>query len=269
LADRFELAQDFLASLKPGVGGEATPRVDLLDDQVTFQVGMTKLAGREAVVAKMAGPEADPIYRQVTWLKPERNGDAVQVVGLTPSGSPQGGVVLLLHVAADRIALIQQQAVPGAAPSPTELKLTPELKDLVDNALTTRHPILIVAVLENGQPILSYRGSTHVFGHRELALWSRHADGNFIRSIEKNPRVTLFYRDAATRTTLQFQGRARVVTDEPTRNRVYEGSPEPERNSDFARLGHAVVVELDRIEGGFNLAPGGRVLMVWGAGTIS
>jgi general stress protein 26 len=189
----------------------------------------------------------------------------VQVVGLTPPSSPQGGLVLLLHFEGDRIALIQQQAVPAAAPSPTELKVTPELKELVDNAFITRHPILIVAVMENGQPILSYRGSTHVFGDRELALWSRHADGNFIRAIEKNPRVTLFYRDAETRTTLQFQGRARVVTDEPTRSRVYEGCPEPERNSDFARLGHAVVVELDRIDGGFNLAPGGRVLMVRGA----
>ncbi len=262
MADRFELARAFLTSLKSRDGGEAAPRADLLDEQVTFQVGMTKLNGRDAVLAKLAGPEADPIYRQVTWSKLEANRDAVQVVGLLPPGSPQGGVLLLLHFTGDRIALIQQQAVAGAMPPPTELSLTPELKDLVNNALTSRHPILIVAVQENGQPVLSYRGSTHVYGDRELALWSRHADGNFIRSIQKNPRVNLFYRDADTRTALQFQGRAHVVTDEPTRSQVYEGSPENERNSDFARLGHAVIVDLDRVEGGLN---GGRVLMVRGA----
>jgi Pyridoxamine 5'-phosphate oxidase len=126
-----------------------------------------------------------------------------------------------------------------------------------------------VAVQENGQPTLSFRGSAHSLSDDQLAFWSRHTDGLFARSIARNPRVTLFYRDPESRTTLQFHGRAWVATDPATRQEVYEGAPEPERNSDFARLGLAIVVDLDRVEGSFSQAPGGRVLMVRGAGTTS
>jgi general stress protein 26 len=263
--DRFVVVQQFVESLKAVNGDAARPRVDLLAENVTFQGWLTKVEGRDAVVQHLAGPQADKVYRQVTWSSPRVNREAVQIDGLMPPGSPVGGVILLCYVADGAITLIQHQSIAGAPQQATELKLTPELMDLVNNALASRHPILAAVVLPNGQPILSYRGSAHAFSDTQLAFWARHSDGSSVTAIANNPRVTLLYRDPDTRTTLQFQGRARVVDDSALRDKIYEGAPEPERNADFARLGSAVLVDLDRVEGSFPGAPGGRVLMVRGA----
>jgi general stress protein 26 len=260
LADKFEVVQTFLGSLRAGDNGAAAG-AELLDEGAVFQFGMSKITGREAVLQRLAGPEADKNLQQAAWSAPKANREAVQVDGALAAGGPLAGVILLFHVTDGKIALIQQQSVPAAPPPPTELKISPELREVIDNALMTRHPILVTAVTGEGQPTLSYRGSVHVHGDTQLAFWSRHADGTFIRSIAKNPRVTLLYRDPDKRTMLQFHGRAHVPADAATQDRVYDESAEPERVADFARLGTAVVVDLHRIEGSFPGAPGGRVVM--------
>ena len=42
----------------------------------------------------------------------------------------------------------------------SDIKLSPELKALVNNALVTRHPMLMSYISDSGQPVLSFRGST-------------------------------------------------------------------------------------------------------------
>ena len=108
-------------------------------------------------------------------------------------------------------------------------------------------------------PILSFRGSVQVFGDDQLALWIRAADGNFLRAIRGNPRVALMYRDEGTKATYQFQGRARVTQDAAQRQQVFQRAPAAERGHDFAMLGAAVVVDLDRVEGYAGLGPQGQV----------
>ena len=184
-----------------------------------------------------------------------------------PDGAPRAGVVLTFKFEGDRIALVQQQNLPPR-PAPTSaLRLTPGLKQLIDNALVTRHPMLIAYTDESGQPVLSFRGSIQAFSDDQLALWVRNASGQMLRSLERNPKVATMYRDEDSKATYQFQGRARITTDEGERRRIYDASAAAEQAHDFALLGVAVIIDLDRIEGYAGLGQAGqivRVLMVRG-----
>jgi hypothetical protein len=97
----------------------------------------------------------------------------------------------------------------------------------------------------------------------------RNSDGVFLDSIGSNPKVALMYRDEEKKTTFQFQGRAKISTDEAARTRIYEKMAEAERNHDYARTGVALIIDLDRVEGWFGMSPDGpvnRVRMLRDAG---
>lgn len=236
--NKIELVARFLAS----------PGVELLTEDVFFQA-LARISGREAVLKHFAGNE---VYRKASWSPPQAEGARIKVTG--------GGLLLLFELAGGRIAAIRQQALFGAPPTPaTPVKLTEELKKLVDNALLTRHPMMVAYVDALGQPILSFRGSTQSFSDDQLAIWVRNSDGNFLNAIAKNPKLALMYRDEETKATYQFQGRARVSADEAVRERVYAKMAEAERNHDPARAGAALLIDLDRVEGWAGMSPSGPV----------
>ena len=69
--------------------------------------------------------------------------------------------------------------------------------------------------------------------------------------IAENPKVTMLYRNPGTRLAFQIHGEARHADDDATKQRVYDHSPENERNQDPERKGTAVVVDVVRlIQGG-------------------
>jgi hypothetical protein len=133
------------------------------------------------------------------------------------------------------------------------------VREMVGRALVERHPMLVSYVDEDDRPVLSFRGSTQVIGDDRLAIWVRHADGHFIRAISRNPHVALMYRNEDTKATYQFQGRASVSDAEADRQRVFDNSPEAERDHDPERRGVVLVIELDRLEGYAGLGPDGRI----------
>ena len=133
-------------------------------------------------------------------------------------------------------------------PAGGTLTLTQEIKDLVDHALTSGNPMLLAAVDPDDRPVLSFRGSTAVYSDDQLGLWVRNTQGGTIEAIRRNPHVALMYRSATT-PMLQFQGRARIATDEAERDRVFQAAPERERTMDPARKGIAVIIDLDRVSG--------------------
>lgn len=239
----------FLASLKGGA-----PRADLLTEDAKFQALSLNLQGRDEVLKRMSSEATGKLYRDIVWQTPQAEDATVKVRGLLSGG---GSAILTVHFRGERIALIQQQALPGAPPKANDLKLTPTIKALVNGALASRHPMLIAYCDENGQPVLSFRGSIQVFGDDQLALWVRNAEGSFIRSIKRNPKVALMYRDEDTKATYQFQGRARIASDTAARKQVYANMAQIERDHDFAEAGVAVVIDLDFVQGYAGLSPSG------------
>jgi hypothetical protein len=160
----------------------------------------------------------------------------------------------------DRIAAIEQQLLLPMRPAPaTALRLTDELKGLVNNALATRHPMPLAYVDVEGQPVLSFRGSTQAFSDTQIAIWVRNSGGGLIAAIARNPRIALMYRDEDKKATFQFQGRAWIASQERDRRKVYEAAHKVEQDHDFARLGVALIIDLDRVEGYAGLSAAGQV----------
>jgi predicted pyridoxine 5'-phosphate oxidase superfamily flavin-nucleotide-binding protein len=143
-------------------------------------------------------------------------------------------------------------------PTPDPIKLTAEIRDAVNGALANGTPVVVAYVDERGQPRLSFRGSTQVYGDDQLAIWVRNPAGGLPQALTTNPRVTLLYRNPQPRMLLTFEGQGRIDPADATRQTVYEQAPEPERNADPERKGVALLIDLDRVTG---ITPSGRVLM--------
>lgn len=249
-ADVLRQASRFAAALvaPDGPGPQLHPAV-------RFMTLGRALDGREAVAAELRSPA----YGRLAWQEPLVLDEAVRLTGLPSAGSQDRGLVLTLGFQDGMVALVQRQAeaAPDLPASPLILPAT--LREAIGRALVERHPVLMAYTDPEGQPVLSFRGSVQAFGDDRLALWVRNADGRFVRSLAVNPRVAFMYRNEDTRATWQLQGRARVSASEDDRRRIFDAAPEAERHHDFARLGVAVVVDLDRVEGYAGLGPAGPV----------
>jgi hypothetical protein len=227
---------------------EAALRAVLTDAPEFMALGVN-LAGLDSVLERIARQPTREMYRQVTWATPETTTDGTRAVGHMPKDAPRAGVVLTFRFDGERIGVVQHQHLPPRPAPASTLQLTPALKQLI------------------GQPVLSFRGSLQVFSDDQLALWVRNAQGGMLRALEVNPKVALMYRDEDSKATYQLQGRARVTTDTSERQRIYRASAAVEKAHDFAQLGVAVIIDLDRVEGYAGLGPAGqidRVLMVRG-----
>ncbi|HVB06337.1 MAG TPA: pyridoxamine 5'-phosphate oxidase family protein [Acidimicrobiales bacterium] len=130
-----------------------------------------------------------------------------------------------------------------------KLVLSDEMVSNVNGAFENGKPIVVAYVDDEGQPHLSFRGTTQAFSPDQLAIWIREPTGGILSNIERHPRVTLLYRDSPNRTTYIFSGRARVQGDEETRRVVFDNSPAREQEKDPERLGKALVVDLDTVQG--------------------
>lgn len=130
------------------------------------------------------------------------------------------------------------------------IKLDEAITERVNSALENARPIAVTYVGAGNRPHMSLRGSTHVHAPDQLAIWVRHAEGGIADAIKANPAVALLYRDSQERTTYIFSGRARIASDEATRQAVYDGSPKVERDHDPERHGVALVIDLDEVKGG-------------------
>lgn len=132
------------------------------------------------------------------------------------------------------------------------------IRELVNNALVGGYPMILASVDGKGVPRLSFRGSLAVYSDNQLGFWARNNEGETMASIAVNPNVAMMLRKPATRAFLQFTGRARIV-EGAERDQVYDSAPEFERRADPEKKGVGVVVDLDRVEGGWPGDDGERV----------
>lgn len=131
----------------------------------------------------------------------------------------------------------------------TPVDLSGAIAAAVNGAFMNRTPVTVAYVDANGQPHLSLRGTTQVINDQQLALWARNPEGGLPGALAAQPRLALMYRDPATRTSYQFHGPGRLVTDAALRDRIFDNSPELERGMDPDRRGAAIVIDVTRVEG--------------------
>jgi hypothetical protein len=141
----------------------------------------------------------------------------------------------------------------SAPPILTELKLSADMKKVVDTAFESLKPIVVSYVDESGAPQLSFRGSTQAYSDTQLAIWVRNPEGRILESITKNPAMALIYGsfEPTARAFMIFRGRARIESSEAARRQIYEPAPAFDRGQDKDRKGIALDIDLDGVEGFF------------------
>lgn len=141
-----------------------------------------------------------------------------------------------------------------APPAHTDLKLTPALRELVNGALDRGRMLSVAYVGADGRPELSFRGSVQAFSDTQLAIWVRNPEGGIVAAVRGGrPHIALLYGELRpdAKAFVTFRGRGRIDNTEAARRKVYDSSPELERNLDKDRKGVPLVIDLDSVDGFF------------------
>jgi len=258
---RMEAALAVTAVLSPGADKEADrTAVRHLAVNVMMRSPRGEALGVEEALKLLRNEDlATRFFSQATWAAPETQGSDMVLVAKLPVVMPIGGIATRLSFdRGELVTSIVQSFLPAAPMDPSPLHLTKDIAEAVDNALPNGVPMVVAYVDPQGRPHISPRGTVQVFSPTQLAMWNRTLDGGMTKAIATNPRLSLFYRNPATRTTYSFEGRAWITENEQDRKRVFETSPLVEQRADPERKGVALIVDVDRVQGN---RPQGRVLM--------
>jgi len=134
------------------------------------------------------------------------------------------------------------------------IRLTDQMRDMVNNALANGCPCILATAAADREPDVGFKGSTMVFDDESLAYWER-TRRQHLKNLLENPRVVVLFRDPASRLNWRFHGVATVHQDGPVRDQVMARTVKAELDKDPERKGFAVVIRVDRVT---NL--GGEVL---------
>jgi hypothetical protein len=127
------------------------------------------------------------------------------------------------------------------------LEISDHVAQAVNGAYGAGRPVVLSYVNAGGYPSVSTRGSTHVHGPQQLAIWGRNPEGGLQKALASNDKVGLLAFNMDPFTLLFFTGRARL---DPSQNdTVWAAIPQGEKDLDPERKGGAVIIDLDSISG--------------------
>ena len=251
MSTRTQAAEAYIKALRTGEPSATELAGQYLADDVVLATGNDEVSGRANVLKRITGQwPLTPVFQHAGFSTPRESDGQVTAEGeLPPMGAaPQKLTLTFAFDGADKIKRIEQQQQ-GAPPQPPAETIPGFVRGIINGALNNGTPIVVAYTDENGQPVLSLRGSIQVYSDTQICIWVRNADGGIVRNMARNNRVSLLYRDSKVRTTLIMQGRGHVETDPAIRERVYQLSPEVEQNHDPGRKGAALIVDLTSLAG--------------------
>ena len=234
--NRVQAVEAYVQSMKSGEPGAAARASSYIAPDAVLVAGNQEVKGHDQVLARITGqwPQT-PVYGLGGWSAPQPDGDKLKVHADFPSmGAAVKEVNLTFSFnSAGQITRVEQQNI---MPAPMESSATiPDfIKGMINGALLNGTPMVVAYVNENGQPVQSLRGSTQVYSPNQLSIWVRNADSGLTRAMEKNPNLSILYRDSKLRSTLIIQGRGHVDSSPEVRERVFNLIPEVEQNHDPA-----------------------------------
>jgi hypothetical protein len=126
------------------------------------------------------------------------------------------------------------------------IKLTDQMRELVDNALANGCPCVLATAGPDGEPDIGYKGSMMIFDDQSLAYWER-TRRQHLKNITANPKVVVLFRDGKTRVNWRFHGTATVHDQGPMREQVMGRVVAAELEKDPERKGSAVVIRVDKV----------------------
>ena len=128
----------------------------------------------------------------------------------------------------------------------TMIKMTDEMRDLIDNAIANSTPCILATASQAGEPHMSFRGSVMVFDDESLAYWDR-VKRQSLQHIAENPQVCILLRHPQKRIIWQFLGEATIHDSGPVREQVMARAVQSELDRDPERQGVAVVIRVNKI----------------------
>ncbi|HVA24861.1 MAG TPA: hypothetical protein VMW62_10760 [Chloroflexota bacterium] len=246
---RIDAAVAYVQALRTGETSAAERAARFLADDVVLVDGKSEFGGHDKVLRRITGwwPFTSK-YRRGAWSQPREEGDGVSVAGeLPPPGAgPTSIEIRFAFDGQDRIRRVEHVGKP--APDQHTNVIPDFVKALVDPARMNNAPLTAAYTGENGEPVLSFRGSTQVHSATQLSMWLRNPEGAMVRALAKDPRMALSYFDPVGNWFI-FEGRARVEPDPEIARRVFDLLPEVERNHDPDCHGAALIIDVDRLEG--------------------
>ncbi len=126
------------------------------------------------------------------------------------------------------------------------IKLTDEMRNMINPALANGCPCILASVSANGEPDIGYKGSMMIFDDECLAYWER-TRRQHLKNVQENPNVVVLFRDAKTRVGLRFHGKAELHEQGALRDQVMAKTVKDELDKDPERKGAAVIIRLDKV----------------------
>jgi predicted pyridoxine 5'-phosphate oxidase superfamily flavin-nucleotide-binding protein len=126
------------------------------------------------------------------------------------------------------------------------IKLTDQMRELIDPALAKGTPCLVATASKDGMPNIGYKGSVMVFDDESLAFWERTRQGT-LENLEENPNVMILFRDPASRAAWRFVGKATIHKEGALRDQVMARTVPAELDRDPERKGYGVIVRIDKV----------------------
>jgi hypothetical protein len=244
--NKHESGSKLLAALKAGTP-EAFEAIapELAPNAFIMAPVRGEASGREAVIQNLKHAQPAGVTE---WEGPIEEPLGLRVTARTPDG-PFPGVTWLLTFDLDgQIAQVLESRLRAAPAQPKPLRITDAMAAAVNEAMDNGTPIVLGYVNEQGQPRLSFRGTTQVYSDDQLAVWARYEDAGLPTAIQKNPHVSVVYYARGVG-NLIFEGRAHIDDAPDVRDHVFDQSPVVEKRADPERRGVAIIIDVDKVTG--------------------
>jgi hypothetical protein len=250
MSTRTRAAEAYVKALRTGEPSATQQAGQHLADDVVLVTAQGEVSGRDEVLKRITGQwPLTPVFQHAGFAAPQEENGTVKVEADFPplGAAPQKLSLTFSFNGGDKIKRVEQQQ--QTAPPQASETLPGFVRGTINGALANGTPMVVAYTDENGQPVLSLRGSTQVYGDTQLCIWARNAEGGIVKNMARNARVSLLYRDSKTRTTLIIQGRGHVESSPEVRDRVFQLAPEVEQNHDPARKGAALIIDITSLQG--------------------
>jgi hypothetical protein len=249
---RIEAAGWYVHAFRSAEGSAGRLLDKFLAEDVVVEAGKEQITGREAVLARLVAQRPGFTAHQMgAFGEPIPDGGDVIVEASFPAfGTGASSMTFRFSFnQSDQICRVVESSVTRPALQGGSSIPLP-VRGLIDNALINGTPLVLSYVNELGEPQMSLRGSTRVYGPRQLSIWLRTSGGGLLTAIAQNPHVALLYRDSKTRSTLTIKGIAHIDATESVRERVYGLAPEVEQLHDPHQGGAALLIDVTDLRGG-------------------
>ena len=126
------------------------------------------------------------------------------------------------------------------------IKLTDEMRELLDTALADGYSCVVGTASKDGWPQISPKGSVMVYDDETLAYWER-AKRSGLANLLENPKIVVYYSNHDKRIRWRFYGEARIEESGAIRDDVMSKTVQAELDRDPERLGVAVMIRVDQV----------------------